>query len=127
MVNKMPEKWFIAAFAFLITASEKSEAFTVEEALRSCQSANIAGGILNTSKKAWSHGICAGALRQASFMMKTSCNSDAGIFRSKIHPSIGAAWQAFQNWAEDNPQQWNIPFEAGVVDAISQTFPCQRN
>jgi hypothetical protein len=39
-------------------------------------------------------------------------------------PTYGAMIQAFMNWAEKHPEQWNIAQEAGVVIALRETWPC---
>ena len=38
--------------------------------------------------------------------------------------TLGAARQAFTNWAKDNPQQWDIHGNLGVIMALRNTFPC---
>jgi hypothetical protein len=39
-------------------------------------------------------------------------------------PSYGAQVQAFKNWAEKHPQQWQAPRQLGVISALSGTWPC---
>jgi hypothetical protein len=39
--------------------------------------------------------------------------------------SNGAMVQAFINWAEKNPQQWQKEQWAGVVVALRETWPCR--
>jgi hypothetical protein len=40
-------------------------------------------------------------------------------------PSHGAMIQAFINWAEKNPQKWDMNKTAGVITALQETWPCK--
>ncbi|UVK43258.1 hypothetical protein BPNPMPFG_005036 [Mesorhizobium sp. AR07] len=40
-------------------------------------------------------------------------------------PTYGAYVQAFVNWAQAHPKNWQESLGYGVMEALSQTWPCQ--
>ena len=61
-------------------------------------------------------------------MMVVNCNKPnamlSDFFAMQTLPPPEAAAQAFVNWARRNPEQWELPFHFGVVQALSETWPC---
>lgn len=98
---------------------------TVGALLSDCQSASDGRWSVNAS-------FCAGFVAGTASAMATACE----IVRDQEVPSAvlsgggfsnAAATQTFVNWAKANPQNWGWPFTAGIMTAISEKFPCQRN
>ena len=115
----------VVAFGSTTSARADSDAdhlVTVQSLLNECTSNN------NTIK-----GICVGYVSAVMDVMEIV--GAAGISRkddamqpfgmcNKEFVSHGAAIQAFTNWAESHPEQWNQRMDVGVMSALRELWPC---
>lgn len=76
-------------------------------------------------------GVCVGMVMGVSSVMVANCgshrNGNGNLSSSAADPkgtSYEAMIQAFQNWARDNPQEWDKPAFFGVVVTLRGLFPC---
>lgn len=77
------------------------------------------------------HMYCLGLVSGTLAMMSATCRfiregfgGNPIIASDGSEVTVGAALQAFKNWARDNPQEWSKRDNAGIVIALRTTFPC---
>lgn len=61
-------------------------------------------------------------------MLAYNCSSKAEgywpLYRAEVPYSLGAAIQAYINWARSNPHLWGEQSQDGVILALMEAFPC---
>lgn len=77
------------------------------------------------------HSFCLGYVSGIAGMMEEFSVKTTGAVRQRYgmcvsspYPSANAEVQAFINWAEKNPRAWGLDMQAGVILALSDTWPC---
>ena len=94
---------------------------TVQELLRDCEA-------VGTQRATY----CLGLVSGIGWILRLNCDSrEVGwkpnpMLSAGGAPTLGAAKQAFMNWARANPQEWSTDAVAGVVLALREAFPCQE-
>lgn len=97
---------------------------SVQEVLDDCKSDE------HPSPASLGYGFCLGVAAGVSQVMVFNCAllKEAGGGDSSLAsgqpPSVGAAVQAFINWAESHPESWGTDGIVGMMLAQKQTFPC---
>lgn len=75
---------------------------------------------------------CMGMVIGASAVLQTNCDGRSKGFNASKGLSMGqmpnqfAGAQAFINWARANPQHWGLPGAVGMVNALTEAFPCDQ-
>lgn len=115
---------FIAAIAL---APQIVQADTVQEGRTACRNfvninADMSGVELANAGK------CAGMADGTIQVMVYNCSLGANPLLPKAAPppSVGAAAQAFLNWADAHPELWGERFADGMIAAAMETFPCEN-
>jgi hypothetical protein len=108
-------RWAVA-LACLLLAGPASGAGTktVQDLINDCRS-----GV--NYEQAYCLGFIAGSVMlhngdSVAVTLWAACSAD--------EPTFGAMRQAFLNWADKHPEDWNIGALAGVALAIKATWPC---
>ena len=109
-----------AAFAFPLPGKAEVDE-TVQSLLERC-----------AGDEALGTAYCIGFVRGISGAMLLNCmaSQDGFVVPEKAtadltEATVGATIQAFVNWAEQHPEEWNAPQFFGVIYALSSTFPCE--
>jgi hypothetical protein len=130
----------------LITLSTEASAqvLTVGDAVRACQGFGDLEGFSGDTHDAFDLGMCRGVAEGVRWLMRSNC----GLYRAKqpviesgqlgfgtptisfadradAPHDVGAALQAFRNWAEENPQDWGESFVWGMIQGLSEGMPCE--
>ena len=77
-----------------------------------------------------SYGLCVGYISGVADMLwflhlnKQQHPEDTTPFEMCDTPSYGAMVQAYVNWAEKNPKEWDKDRTFGVLAAIAANWPC---
>jgi hypothetical protein len=122
--NKLCVQKTLLAFAVVIISLTKANA----------DDQNVQG-LYNLCKATTDHGryaVCVGYISGIGDIMQTNgvMHPGAAVDPAPLderlcgRPSYGAQVQAFMNWAEKHPQQWQAPRQLGVLSALSGTWPC---
>ncbi len=125
------------SFLFILLLSQATTAWaqqkfdTVGDVLGICRSAAAVPGQVNTMPEGYCLGVVAGTLQTLLTACATARDEGAEVpFALTMarppgeYPSY-AATQAFVNWAEDNPDNWDMPFTLAVIVALPLAFPCR--
>ena len=114
-------------FGANIVASQEALSWTVQQVLYSCESA----GTATSYEDVFETGSCLGLVRGVGQMLAYNCSSlENGyhpLFIAEAPHSLGAAVQAFTNWARANPDAWGEDATDGIILALMQAFPCTKD
>lgn len=101
--------------------SHADEDRTVQTLLGNCESDEVI-------ENAW----CAAFINGVATLLSVNCGvskegySSPESLKADVHEvTNGALLQAFKNWAKNHPEYWSTGEAAGVVFAMSSTFPCK--
>lgn len=103
--------------------------WSVQAVLRSCEAASRleAGETLSDAEIATAV-RCVAFIRGVGGVLAYNCSSrEEGYFplyAAEQPPSLGAAIQAYVNWARSNPEFWGEDAQDGAILALMETFPC---
>jgi len=113
-------------FAALACIPQLTNADTIQDGRNACRHIDN----LNSASDAELVGIgkCLGMADGVVQVMVYNCilAADAPVPKASAPPSIGAAIQAFLNWADAHPERWGDSFSAGMMAAAMDTFPCEN-
>ena len=121
----------LMSIATVASSQEQANMDTVGGALGVCRSAASTPGKIASMGEAYCIGVVAGT----SQTMLTACTSVRNegaeipstmtMARPKGNFPSYAATQAFVNWAEANPDRWDMPFTLAIIVALAEAFPCE--
>lgn len=111
--------------------SQTSQSSDVEDLLQACAADPNDAATYADAGKTLNLGYCVGIIAGVKDITAANCwalRAGEGGSKSLSADTLGvsrnAAIQAFKNWAEANPQQWNVYASLGVMTAMRETFPC---
>jgi Rap1a immunity proteins len=99
------------------TSSDVDPAMTVQALYTKCM-----------SNAALDQMFCAGFFTAAlddATVMGASASTQAYGMCPKTSVTVGAAAQAFKNWAQKHPEYWSQVRYLGVLLALQETWPCK--
>lgn len=119
---------FLAAIAIIAPSSGRAqpEALDVQELLGDCE------GAMSGRGSGYDAGFCLGVISGVGSMLSINCEairrglSGPDLPASSPASTVGAATQAFINWARDNPQKWGEDHTTGAILALLEAFPCSE-
>ncbi|MBY4893138.1 hypothetical protein KUL25_10215 [Rhodobacteraceae bacterium N5(2021)] len=115
------------AVMWTCTLSPAAAETTVEEIMPACEAALDESYLVRRPA-----GFCIGFITGVWQMMAVNCLNPEPRAALPVElqagdiPSWRASVQAFLNWAEDHPEQWDETFFMGTLLALSSTFPCEE-
>jgi hypothetical protein len=116
------------------TSPVDAQVSTVADAMHLCTEAGHRLTRPVTPQEAHDIGFCAGVAAGVAWVMMSNCNvyriapntySAGSGLRAAPPITLGAALQAFRNWARENPQFWNEPMPEGAVRGLNKGIPCE--
>ena len=131
MQNRLLPAVLSGFFAFSLSSGEalaenKSHFETVQSMIEFCELA------LEDDTPSIRAALCVGTAGGVFSVMNTNCELtrqgyDVPEFlTAEGMPTRLAGAQAFVNYARDNPDIWGMSFYLGMIEAISDSFPCSR-
>jgi hypothetical protein len=103
--------------------------WSVQKVLFLCESAyRLNTGETLTPEEITGAAICTALIRGIGGVLAYNCSSrEEGylpLYAAEKPASLGAAIQAYINWAKANPDFWGEDAQDGVILALMETFPC---
>ena len=110
-------------------ASQQPGDWSVQRLLFACEAAATPRSI-NSADDQYEAALCMGSVRGVGVMLAYNCSSkEEGylpLYQADVPPSLGAAIQAYVNWARENPDMWGEQSQDGIILALMETFPCNE-
>ncbi|WP_171099068.1 hypothetical protein [Ruegeria sp. HKCCD7255] len=115
---------FTAVYALPAIADQSSE-LTVGKGWEICRN-YYENRPLENAKDHSDLGFCLGITRGVYVVMRENCNTPgyAGPLAVGTGGTNKSIVHSFYKWADENPDQWSIPFTQGLIIALIQSFPC---
>ena len=115
----------LLAFSILAPGVARADDYSVQKFLEMCNEPDgspdkslYLGYVSGVSDVMYVNGLALRSLRpsSAAAINLSLCAKDI---------TYGAALQAFKNWAQAHPENWQMDHEAGVVIALRELWPCK--
>ncbi len=115
---------FLATYALPAHAEQPSQ-LSVEKGWEICRNYYESRPLESTQDHS-DLGFCLGITRGIYVVMRENCNSPgySGPFAVGSGGTNKSIVHSFYKWADNNPDQWSIPFTQGLVLALIESFPC---